>query len=1269
MERLLVALGVLGLFGTCGLGCGGGDSSSTSPKVDVTIDSVSPGAPYPNTETTVDFSLEGKQVVGSSSLKWRVDFGDSQSTEGSGESGSVTHQYEQAGQYGLRVVALVNGQEAGSATQTVQVLSPVDLNVSSARPSSGNVRAGESVNVSVEVQNQSATRVQSPFDVALYVTSSTDTTAAQREELTRVGTQTVEAQGDDGPVIDAVMNRTVSVSANLPEETEAGEYYFAAWVSPDESISDSNPDNNFHVGSQLIRVDNTSSTKPDIVVRDLFAVPERAFPVLNQFRRGFTLANDGGAEAFEVETRTYLSTNDDQLDDEDIQLNTSEETYDVPIGEGIEIGPTQFALDDDIEPPNNGDKQVHVIVEAVSTGDADEPNTDNNVASFPITVSDEPVSGPDVVVQNFSVSPQSTFLDGSLQVDMEVANQGQSEVGSFICGLYLGDDQDVDTSNDPRFSTINIASLASQASEQINRSVTVPAVPGIQPGDYYVYAYCDPNGTIQGESRRGNNYQIDREKLTITDQANVDLFVDSLDVPQTVQEDEEVTVTANVCVSGMNPSGETTGRLYQTVGTQVDFDAEPLKEFQIPNINPDSCKEVDITFEANCQDFESTYAHGVEVDVRDELPEQDEENNTFTASRTTTIQGDFCKCEEDQYAPNNKAREAVALPAGQTSAAICKAGSCDYFGVDLKKGQSVTVETTFESDKGDLKTTLFDTSGVTQLDADDTPGRQRVGAFVVPTSGRYVFKVCGENNARNLYDLDVDVLSRVSGVDVLPRSVELPSRDTFSLGADVPVDFRVHNLGKQASGSFDGELVVSPDRTLGDGNDVAMKPATVQIDPVPGGGKVDVQVDAQIPPSLNQGDYYVGVVLDSAGQLSETNTSNNSALSRKISIETKCYDPLEPNDSLSEARSIEPDNSYSNLLACASEDDYYELCLQDGQTFSAQVNFNASRGDVDLELYDQNQTLVESSARTGVDQEKVSVNYVNGDQCYYLRTFVLTTQDQLETNYDLSTNVEEVDPNLQCKSHFEPNNTFKSSSSLIAALQQSRASQNGNADRLGRCPAADTDFYYLELERGQTVSLRGMLEPDTQSGTLRLQLYDPNQQPIRNIATAPGVNVAELENFVAPRSGRYYLQTTLSGNQRRATYRLEADGLGGVDLAAESLDFWDGKHPKGGTLRFDFEMSNLRTDDAQNPRYEIYISNSQTLDRQSAKQLKSVDYTNPQGNAVLSGNTTVTISGAAPLPQTPPSGTTYIHVRVETESNQNDPNLGNNISTKQIQFQ
>src|SRR5699024_10107569 len=99
-------------------------------------------------------------------------------------------------------------------------------------------------------------------------------------------------------------------------------------------------------------------------------------------------------------------------------------------------------------------------------------------------------------------------------------------------------------------------------------------------------------------------------------------------------------------------------------------------------------------------------------------------------------------------------------------------------------------------------------------------------------------------------------------------------------------------------------------------------------------------------------------------------------------------------------------------------------------------------------------------------------------------------------------------------------------------------------------------------------------------------LVGPNQE------TAPGRPIAELTDYRAPLSGIYYLQVTLSGSQHRATYRLEADGLGslgGVDLAASNLRAGPGVYRPEDLVRVGFTLSNLGADPATTPSYAISL--------------------------------------------------------------------------------
>ena len=1247
LHRLLFAIAFLLVAATAGCGGGGGGGNAS-----VSIDSVDPQSTYPGVETTVSFSISPKAGVSKSDLEWRVNFGDGTTKKGEGAKGEASHEWEKSGQFTIEVVARANGSRVGEATRPIKVLSPVDLTVANIEPSPRNVGVDEDFKAIFDIENRSPTPVETSFDVTVMLTDQASVTKDELSNLTEIGSGTVQAP-EDAPVVEGGDTRRVEVTVRAPEDTPGGDYHLVPWIKPEDQFADDNPDDNFAASQSIVRIENIQGVLPDVVVKDVYAIPERAFQALNDFQRGMTLENAGGGDAANVKTRTFLSIGDKKRDKNDIEVNTSG-PVDIPSGEEKEIGPDQFVLNQDITPNNGKDRKVYVIVEAFMEGDSSESDESNNsaVSDPPITVSDKLVDGPDIVVDTFSVSPQKTFLDGPLEVKMKVTNQGKVDVGTFPCRLYAGEEARVNTNTDQPISTLSITSLKSKASKTIDRTVTIPGL--VNPGTYHIYTVCDPNGALE-ETYRRNNQKIHPKAVEITDRANVDLYVDKITSPKTAQEGKEVELTASICVTGANASGLTKGELYQTTGTQVDFSKEPIQTFEIPNINPGKCKDVKLTYTADCEDFEETYAHGVVVDSTEKLPEKDEKNNKKAASQDLEIQGPFCKCTEDSFETNDKPRQAYTLSAGTTSAAVCDPGSCDFYGVSLKAKESLRVETTFQDDKGSLETKLFDPSGLSSLDSDSTPGRQRVGTFVVPNNGTYIFSVCGaKSSSRNLYDMDIDVISPQQGIDLIPRRIELPSRDTFSIGATIQADFRIHNVGTNSSGNFDVGLWISPDRKLGDGNDTPLKPATVSVNSITGSGNADVNAQVTIPTSLMKGSFYIGAKVDPTGQLTETDTTNNVTFSKEFDVKTRCYDPLEPNNGFSAAKSVKS-GSFSNITVCATDDDYYKLCVADGKKFNIETTFNHKNGDVDLELYDSQKQVIDSSAQTGVDKEEVSVSYVNGAQCYFARAFVLTTNQSLQTTYNMKINVQNVPPSLQCSSHFEPNDSFSTASSFIAGVQQS--------GKLDRCPASDSDFYRVKLSQGQKVTFRGILDPASQPGSLRLQLYKPNQQPTKNVATAPGMPVAELKDYVAPISGTFFLQVTLSGNTRRVTYRLEESGLGGIDLAAEKLDFWPGTYKGGDSLNYDFELSNQRSSTAKTPTYTVYLGDGKTLDEQNDTKLQKVTHSD------VSGNSTTRIVDSTTLPQSVPSGKRYIHVLVEADSAQTDPNTANNVATEVINLQ
>ena len=1218
--------------------CGGGGDVEGAAVISNL--SVSPQAGYPDVEVTVSFDLEPGDGVGEDEVSWRVGFGDGINLSGDSLSGEARHRYDLAGSFTILVEALVDGDVADSQEVSFQVYDPVALTISSATGQPTNVLVGESLTVSSTLRNETAGPIFTPITLRAFLSQDPDVTREDLEDLPVIGDAVVNV-GDEGFSLDGGAVRNVGVNHPVPE-VETGQYHVVVVVDPDDEISNTRRDDAISVSANRVRIENQSEARPDISVMELEVLPDRAFPELNRVTRAFTLANLGGQDVFQVVHRTYLQVGSPDLDDSAILLHESSPITLAGFSEQT-IGPNEFILSESILPPTDGELEVYIIVEAYSEDNIEEARDDNNeaISDPPILVSDQPVDGPDIAVHTFEVSPLSTFLGGTLQVNTTIANDGTEDVGSFFCGIYMGQMPMVQLDADPRLSNINISSMAAGQVRELERTVTIPAF--YDPGNYYFYIVCDPNG-ILNEPFRGNNQMIQFDAVNITDEADIDLFVSEVVLPESADDGDVIEVEATICVSGSNPTGNTVGELYRSSGSSVNFNAEPYKTFELPNINPGECLERTFEVVARCEDFTNTMNVGIYVDSEQALPETNLSNNQLASTVPVQLDGLYCTCEEDDFAPNHRPLDAVDLLPGEYDAAVCSVGECDYFAVELNQGESAVITMEHETDRGPLKTTLFAPGGSLTIDEDTSADLQEVGVFLAGDDLRYIFSICGNpTTIRNYYSFELDVIPLAPTVDVLPRNVSIPFQDTYSVGATMDVDFRIYNLGQEPTGDFTASIVLTTEREIGGSDDITL--ALHDVDSMSASSFRDVSFPATLPSSIPDGDYYLAIVLDPAGDLNEENTANNVAFSPSFSVVTECFDPFTPNDSFSQAASVSP-GTYSNLVACAGSSDYYEICAPNGHSMTARILFDSDQGDLDATLYNDQLAVVDTSAQAGTDLEEVHVEYVNGDQCYYLRVFLVSLDPDAEITYQLQVELEELPPELQCDATFEPNNDFASATSLWAALQ--------HESLLNRCPEEDVDFYSVQLSPASTVNFRGILDPAQQPGNLRLQLYRPNGTPDALVETAPGIPVAEISNYQPPVSGLYFLQVSISGDERRVTYRLEADGLPGVDLAVQNLSIGPGTYVPQDELRYGYLLRNFGGDPVSDFGYAVYFGESSTLNMGSDQLLGSFDAPD------LGPDDGVEIDGQVYVPTDTEPGTYYLHIIVDPGNTVGDVNLNNN---------
>lgn len=1227
------------------VGCGNGDGAEGSATLTELV--VVPEAAYPDVEVEVSFTIVPASGHEGDDFSWRVEFGDGRAVSGDGLSAEARHRYGRTGQFTITVEALRGSTVAASADIAYSVYDPVDLRIEAVTAQPTNLQVDELLTVSFRVENKTAGPVKTPFILRAYLAESREITRADLPSLPVVG-ETIRDVNEDGDSIQGGAQVSMGINGPVPD-VSSGQYYVVAVIDPDNHIADRDLDDNLAISANPIRVENIDEALPDIAVAALEFSPDRAFPELSRITRSFSLSNLGNQDVFNVVHRTYLQVGSPELGDDAILLHTSDPLTLAGRQERL-IGPTDFVLSEPIVPPAGQELEVYLIVQAYSQdGDVQEIRDDNNTAisSPPLLVSDQPVEGPDIAVHHFQVSPAQTYLGGNLQLEATIANEGDRDVSSFLCGIYLGAEPRIRLDGDPRMHNINIPGLEAGQISVISRSITVPGVH--QPGQYYFYLFCDPNDALL-EPYRGNNYFIQTTPVMITDQADIDLFIDELALPDTAADGDTIPVQARVCVSGSNASGVTKGALYAGPVGSVDFSGEPAQTFEIPNINPGECLDLTLEVEARCQDFNDRFTVGLIVDADEHLPEIFLDNNRRIASTPTTLSGAYCACEEDEFAPNHRPLDAYDLGSESISGALCQPGGCDYFAVQVDQGDSLLVTTSFDSAQGGMATKLLVPSGTQILDESAAADRQEVALFNASSTQRYLVSVCADQGTRNYYELDLNVLPQPQGVDVLPRNLQIPHQDSFSIGATIPIDLRIYNLGLESTGDFQAEVILTTTPDMDDPDQISLSLADVSS--INAGSYRDLTLQAKLPTLISDGDYYLAVLLDPDETLNDDNRQNNFAFTRQLTVKTYCYDFFSPNHTIGDAAPIDPGN-YSNLVVCADSYDYFELCAPNGHRLSARASFIDDDGDIDIVLYNQNLEVVDSSARSGVDVEEVNVDYVNGDQCYYLRVALVTLADEAENTYSLNFEVNELPPEMQCDADFEPNDDFASATSLWAALNHGQS--------LDRCPREDEDFYQVRLSPASPVTFRATLDPPLQAGTLRLQLYTPNGTPEINVETAPGIPTAEIENYLPPTAGRYFLQVTVGGNERRVTYRLEAEGLPGVDLAAENLTIGPGTYQEGDDLRLGFILHNYGGSPVTDVAYEVYLGSSPTLNRDDDPLLGAFTVD------ALGAEQSIEVQAQVMIPTGQSPGTHYLHIFVDPDDALNDVNRNNNrISTPVI---
>ena len=1157
-----------------------------------------------------DVDVEGLEV------NW--DFGDNATSSG---ALTVSHRYEQEGTYTIRVTVRERDGAAkviaeAMASTSVRIYARADLRASVPFLDARAIRSQDDLRVTFDLFNDAA-EVPVPFSAGIYMAPdrlidhsnppnpTTLATLTDSGQIFRIGDRQFESF-DAQPATENVDLTGIRVPDTVPSD----QYEVFVFVDDTGVVGEHDEINNVQFAPNPLDFINTSAEGPDLAVTRVRGRPSRA-NALDTLTVDVEITNHGTEGAVLFDYKVYWSFANDVLDESDT-LIASGEVEAVGTEASVDIDGIEITFDEPVVVIGS----YFVLVEVDTADTVDESNESNNIgASSGIVITDEPIPGTDLIPTEFGFEPLTTFLNGSVTMRASVINQGsESTPTQFFCTIYLSEDDDLDRTEDTQLDDFNYPILAANEEREMEQITRVPGF--ISPGLFYAFLFCDPTSNIP-EADEDNNIIQAESRLEISADPEVDLRIGNLTLtPSTVENGEELTIDWEICNDGTNGVGPSIARISISQDAILDVNDTVLFEDSIDGVNADVCATIHETVLARCDTFHPTYNVFAQVDVTDLVPELDEDNNEFLLDTPLTIEGVICVCEIDALEADN---DSPATPTYISSREYCELTMCDapvdWYAVPLQRGETVRVVITFENERGNLDLTLFAADRATKLDQSLSNGdREEVIAFVVPETGDYLLKVAGRTEQDvNAYCMDVEVSPPEEGTDLIVSGISL-SKDRPVLGETIDVTFEVINLGDVDAGANTVRLFLSEDIEIDPATDLSLGELVLESG-VRGSSLLRRTVAVQMPGSGDGGSRYIGVIADALndvpGELDET---NNIGVSDLFELDARCFDVLEPNNSIDDAYEVQltgATTALDALLVCSDNRDFYLICGEAGEFLRMRARFDTEDGDIDMRLYDEGGTQIARAEGTGTE-EFLEVDYLSADQCYFLEILVVGRDRNVP--YDLVIENGAAPIELICSGAAEPNDSFSSAAQLLESLDPLLSD-------LAICPVMDIDYYQFVVDSGTqlTIQLVPADGEDTVPEDLRLSLWNRTQRFITNTVSATEVMLVTTTS-----SGRHYLRVqSLADGPRNQRYQVQIDGLDGIDLTISDLVIEPAAVAPGERVRYTFSIENNRVGASGAFQYGVYLSEDPVIDRDDDVLLRQVSETSllggesrPVGNKV-----------------------------------------------------
>lgn len=751
-----------------------------------------------------------------------------------------------AGQYYIGVYIDHSGSAAeenetnNTAAAPLTVLqNNIDLVVSAISPASMTQKQGYNASVTLTLTNQGTSLAE---NVAVDLYFSADNAITSADELHNSTTVTLNGG----------QSTNVNVSTNNLFK-EIGTYYVGAIIDGNNLIAEVNENNNTSAAAELNIIEGVDLTPTSITATDFVTAGDTVSV-------SFTLENPTSASHLNsqyVLWGIYLSSDSNIVKGEDRLLYKANSNWSSErlrnITAGLVYNRTKtITIYSGILPGN-----YYIGVIADNTNTLKEANENNNTLAVPIVIDG---TDKDAVVDSVSISSTVLKQGDPVQLTANVSNLGTAPLRDVKVSFYRSGDAVITTEDALLISTtLPLVSGGSSETVTLDYSFSNGA------GDNYIGAVIDPDNTIVETNEANNSALGDMINLTLSPDLQVTSFSGSFKgLPGS---------NYNVSYTVKNQSGIATPAGFNThIYLSADSVFDPAEDILLDSYAMGTLAALISITRTRTITIPVGYPESAAVliavaDGDNSIAEKKENNNTrnkvFGVMYPTADVHVVSITAPSETSFYNGASVNIPVTIKNQGMSAASVTTSIYLSTDpVIDSNDVLVGSTASYVASNVSQNL---SISAKLSAD--AGQYYLGA-ITDSANQY----SETNEADNSMGLTATI-GLLGKADLVATDYSVASQ--VGVSGQVAVDFNVLNQGESPAGANSSwQIYLSNDTNITNEDLLIDSGTTGNLTP---GFSVTYNRVISLPPEVGVGQYYVGVIIDSGAQVSESDETNNVA--------------------------------------------------------------------------------------------------------------------------------------------------------------------------------------------------------------------------------------------------------------------------------------------------------------------------------------------------------------------------------------------------------